>query len=252
MTNAILFDFNRKNLLPFTFTRPVADIRTGILTNREHWELILEQTTSSLTEDYLVKKFPVWKEQENLFINGAVIPTTDLVDAARSLTLGQRLISGGIPIAAYAEGWPDPLSPYGRFRDIEYTKSVKILKHNWDIFSFADAIIRDQFKLITAGRKSATISATNTVISPENVFIEEGAIVECSIINASTGPVYIGQHAEVMEGCAIRGPFALCTHATLKMSAKVYGATVIGPHSKVGGEVSNSVILGFSNKAHDG
>jgi len=252
MTNNIIFDFNRKTLLPFTYTRPVADIRTGILTNRQHWELLLEASTSSLTEDYLIKKFPVWKERENLFLNGSVIASMELVDAARSLKLGQRLVGGGIPLAAFAEGWPDPTSLYERFRDIEFNGVFTILKNNWDIFFLAETIIRQQFSLITAGRKSAPISATNKVIAPENVFIEKGAKVECAIINASTGPVYIGKHAEVMEGSMIRGPLALCDHATLKMGAKIYGATVIGPHCKVGGEISNSVIFGYSNKAHDG
>jgi UDP-N-acetylglucosamine diphosphorylase/glucosamine-1-phosphate N-acetyltransferase len=252
MTNTVLFDFNRKSLLPFTFTRPVADIRIGILTNRQHWELLLETQSSSFTEDYLVKKFPAWKETENLFINGSVIPTQDLVDATRSLKLGQRLLSKGIPLTAFAEGWPDPTSPYGKFRDIEFNGKVHILSNNWDIFTLADTVIREQFTLVTSGRKSAPISSTNKIISPENVFLEAGAVVECAIINASTGPVYIGKGAEVMEGCTIRGPLALCEKATLKMSAKIYGATTIGPHCKVGGEVSNSILFGYSNKAHDG
>ncbi len=252
MTNTVLFDFNRKALLPFTFTRPVADIRIGILTNRQHWEFYLETQTSSFTEDYLVKKFPAWKETENLFINGAVIPNEELVEATRSLKLGQRLVAKGIPLTAFAEGWPDPTSPYGKFRDIEFISKFSIINHNWDIFTLADTVIREQFKLITAGRKSAPISNTNKIIAPENIFIEAGAVVECAIINASTGPVYIGKHSEIMEGSLIRGPFALGDHATIKMGAKIYGATTIGPHCKVGGEVSNSVIFGFSNKAHDG
>ena len=252
MTNTVLFDFNRKSLLPFTYTRPVAEIRVGILTLRQHWEFLLETQTSFLTEDYLIKKFPAWKEHENLFINGAVIPSQELVDATRSLKLGQRLVSKGIPLTAFAEGWPAPTSPYGKFRDIEFNGKFSILTNTWDIFSFAEAVIREQFYLITSGKKSAPISATNKTVSPENIFIEEGAVVECAIINASTGPVYIGKGAEIMEGCMIRGPLALCEHATLKMGAKIYGATTIGPHCKVGGEVSNSVIFGYSNKAHDG
>ena len=128
MTNTVLFDYNRKSLLPFTYTRPVADIRIGILTLKEYWELFLEETASYLTEDYLGKKYPVWKEGENLFLNGAVIPTAGLTDAARKLMLGQRLVQNGIPLAAFAEGWPDPTSPYGRFRDIEYGGKITIIK----------------------------------------------------------------------------------------------------------------------------
>jgi UDP-N-acetylglucosamine diphosphorylase/glucosamine-1-phosphate N-acetyltransferase len=252
MTNTVLFDYNRKSLLPFTFTRPVADIRIGILTIREHWEYLLEGPTSSLTEDYLTKKFAVWKETENLFLNGAVMPTRELTDAARGLSLGQRLVSNGIPLAAFAEGWPDPTSPYGRFRDIEFNGDLTIFKNCWDIFAFNDKVLREQFRIFTEGKKSAPISATNKVSGAENIFIEEGASVEFSIINATTGPVYIGKDAEVMEGCMIRGPFALGTHGVLKMGAKIYGATTIGPYCKVGGEVNNSVMFGYSNKAHDG
>ena len=252
MTNTVLFDYNRKSLLPFTFTRPVADLRIGILTIREHWELLLEGTTSYLTEDYLSKKFPEWRENENLFLNGAVIPTQDLVDSARRLSLGQRLVSNGIPLAAFAEGWPDPNSPYGRFRDVEYKGKFLIVNNIWDIFSMNDQVLNLQFQLITQGRKSAPLSPTNKLIAPHNIFAEPGAIVECATINASTGPVYIGKNSEIMEGALIRGPFALCEAATVKMGAKIYGATTVGPHCKVGGEISNSVLIGYSNKAHDG
>ena len=252
MTNTVLFDFNRKTLLPFTYTRPVAELRTGIWTNREHWEFLLGQTVSYLTEDYLTKKFPVWKEQENLFINGALIPDKELVDAARSLKLGQRLMKGQTPLAAFAEGWPDPLSPYGRYRDIEFTGKVQVISHIWDLFLMNDAVLREQFRLISEDRKSQTLSQTNMVIAPENVFVEEGARIECATINAASGPVYIGKKAEIMEGALIRGPFALCEGATVKMGAKIYGATTIGPHCKIGGEINNSLLFGFSNKAHDG
>jgi UDP-N-acetylglucosamine diphosphorylase/glucosamine-1-phosphate N-acetyltransferase len=252
MTNTVLFDFNRKQLLPFTFTRPVADIRIGILTIRQHWELLLEQPTSFFTEDYLSKKFPVWKEKENLFLNGALIPDIKIIEASRGLMLGQRLVSNGIPLAAFAEGWPDPVSPYGRFTDIEYKGKITIINNCWDIFLLNDLVLRQQFKLLTEGRKSRPISLSNRIIAPENIFIEQGATVECAMINASTGPVYIGKNAEVMEGSMIRGPFSLGDHATLKMGAKIYGATTIGPHCKVGGEVTNSVMFGYTNKAHDG
>ncbi len=252
MTNIVLFDYGRKNLFPFTFTRPVADLRIGILTIREHWELMLEDTVSFMTEPYLSKKFPVWKEDENLFINGALIPNVVLVNAARSLALGQRLVKQGIPLAAYAEGWPDPASPYGHFRDVEYTGEVDLIENIWDLFTKNDLVMRAQYKLITAGRRSATLSSSNTVINPHQVFAEEGVKAECVIINASTGPVYIGKNAEIMEGAMIRGPFALGEHATIKMGARIYGATTIGPYCKAGGEISNSIMYGYSNKAHDG
>lgn len=252
MTNTVLFDYNRKSLLPFTFTRPVAEIRVGILTIREHWELLLEGTISYLTQDYLSKKFPEWREQENLFLNGAVIPNEELLNAARRLSLGQRLVANGVPLAAFAAGWPDPVSPYGRFTDIPFTGKVTIISNVWDIFILNDQVLKQQFQLLTAGRKSAPLSNTNRLIAPHNIFAEPGAVAECAIINASAGPVYLGKKSEIMEGAMIRGPFALGDNATVKMGAKIYGATTIGPHCKVGGEISNSVVFGYSNKAHDG
>lgn len=252
MINIVLFDYHRKALLPFTFTRPVAELRTGIWTNRQHWEFLLEGPVSFLSEDYLSGKFPVWKEQENLFINGALIPDQDLIDAIRRLKMGQRLVSGSVPLAAYAEGWPDPASPYGKFRDVAYPGSLLLIRNIWDLFLLNDIVLREQFRLITEDRRSMPLSSTNRLISPEHIFVEEGATVEGAIINASTGPVYIGKQTEIMEGAMIRGPFALCDHAVVKMGAKIYGATTIGPWCKVGGEINNSVLFGNSNKAHDG
>ncbi|MFM7054490.1 MAG: GlmU family protein [Bacteroidota bacterium] len=252
MTNAVLFDFNRRSLLPFTFTRPTSEIRVGIWTIKEHWEALLEQPVSYLTEDYLTGKFPVWKESENLFLNGNVIPDARLTNAARELSLGQRLVKNGVPLAAYAEGWPDPLYPYGRFRDIEFEGEVNSIRNLWDIFTQCGVHIQSQFNLIIKDRKSQPLSPTNRIIGNGKVFIEEGAKVECSVFNTEAGPIYIGKNAEVMEGCLVRGPFVLWHHATLKMGAKIYGPTVIGPHCKVGGEVNNSVFFGYSNKAHDG
>ncbi|MFM7078962.1 MAG: GlmU family protein [Bacteroidota bacterium] len=252
MINAVLFDFNRKSLLPFTYTRPVSEIRVGVLTIREHWELLLEQPVSFLTEEYLTGKFPCWKDAENLFLNGAVIPSMELVNASRELMLGQRLVKNGVPLAAYAEGWPDPSSAYGRFRDIEFKGTVRVISKPWDIFAFCGDMIKEHLEIVAKDRKSQPVSTTNRVLGGGRLFIEPGAKVECSMINTEQGPVYIGKDAEVMEGVMIRGPFSLGEGATLKMGAKIYGPTVVGPHCKVGGEVSNSVFMGYSNKAHDG
>ncbi|MFM7767770.1 MAG: putative sugar nucleotidyl transferase, partial [Bacteroidota bacterium] len=220
MTNAVLFDFNRRSLLPFTFTRPTSEIRVGIWTIKEHWEALLEQPVSYLTEDYLTGKFPVWKESENLFLNGNVIPDARLTNAARELSLGQRLVKNGVPLAAYAEGWPDPLYPYGRFRDIEFEGEVNSIRNLWDIFTQCGVHIQSQFNLIIKDRKSQPLSPTNRIIGNGKVFIEEGAKVECSVFNTEAGPIYIGKNAEVMEGCLVRGPLVLGHHATLKMGAK--------------------------------
>lgn len=248
MDNYILFDHNREQLLPFTYIRPVSEIRVGILTLREHYEILLDSKVSFLTEEYLSEKYPQWKSDENLYLNGAAIPSPAFIDAAKNLKLGQALFKDGVPLASFSGKDPELESA----EKIEYKGEIDVINHAWDVFLLNEKVIKSQFRLLTHGKRSAQASNTNTILGRSNVFIEEGAKVECSVINAETGPVYIGKNAEVMEGCMIRGPFALCEHATLKMGAKIYGATTIGPHSKAGGEISNSVIFGYSNKAHDG
>ena len=138
------------------------------------------------------------------------------------------------------------------FEIIESEDKPLVLNFLWDIFSKNDSAIRDDFSLLTEGRKSQPISSSNKFAGSQQIFIEKGAVVECSVLNATNGPIYIGKNAEVMEGCLIRGPFALGENAVLKMGAKIYGATTIGPYCKVGGEVNNSVFQSNSNKAHDG
>ncbi len=254
--NYILFDDScRVNLLPLTFTRPVADIRIGILTIREKWEKVLGTVTSSKTEEYLSKKFPLKfvPKDENIWINGSFCPNEKLLEEIKKLKSGQALVSGKI-VAAVNSGNNNmlDLAVLDGFVQQESVASAMRIENVWDIFSKNEEAIQSDFTLLTAGRKSQAISATNQVIAKENIFVEEGAKIECAILNASTGPIYIGKDAEVMEGSIVRGPFALCEHSTLKLGAKIYGPTTIGPHSKVGGEVNNSVILGYSNKGHDG
>lgn len=254
--NYILFDdSSRINLLPLTFTRPVADIRIGILTIREKWEKVLGAATSSKTEGYLSKKFPLKLalEDENIWINGSFCPNEKLVEAIKNLKRGQALVSSNTLIALNSgnNNMVD-FTLLDSFVVLEFFGSVLRVENVWDIFSKNEEAILSDFTLLTAGRKSQAISATNQVIDKSTIFVEEGAKIECAILNASTGPIYIGKDAEVMEGSIVRGPFALCEHSTLKLGAKIYGPTTIGPHSKVGGEVNNSVILGYSNKGHDG
>ena len=253
--NLILFDGNRRNhLLPLTFTRPVADIRIGILTIREKWEKYFGNS-STLTEEYLSAKFTVTYAADNILINSSVCPDEDLVKKIKELKTGEALSTENTLIAVAL-----PKHKAETFKEddtdcfVKHSYTAKLLQVNnlWDIFQKNAEAIEADFKLLTKGRKSAKISSTNTLINAENIFLEEGAKVEASVINASSGPVYIAKDAEVMEGSLVRGPFALCEHSTLKMGAKIYGATTIGPHSKVGGEVNNSVIFGYSNKAHDG
>ncbi|MES2397592.1 MAG: GlmU family protein [Bacteroidota bacterium] len=254
--NYILFDDNtRNNLLPLTFTRPVADIRIGILTIREKWERTLGAKTSSKTQDYLSKKYPAEFaiDTDNVWINGSVCPNEKLIEEIMSLKPMEVLFDATTVIAANSgdiKSFEITLTEeFTRYQS--HAKALRI-ENTWDIFSKNGDAINADFALLTAGRTSLALSSTNQVIGIENIFVEEGAKVECAILNASTGPIYIGKDSEIMEGSVVRGPFALCEHSTLKLSAKIYGPTTIGPHCKVGGEINNSVIFGYSNKAHDG
>ena len=253
--NYIFFDsVTRPDLLPLTFTRPVADIRFGILTNREKWEKLLNVKTSTLTEDYLKEKYPLVKDEVNILLNGTYAPTPALVKEVNALKPNQILVKNDFIIAMklLAEDLVNMSSESEESEDIPTKLNPLKLNNLWDIFAKNGQAIVDDYKLLTKGRKSEPISSTNQVIAAENIFIEKGAIVECAILNATNGPIYIGADAEVMEGSIIRGPFALCEHSVVKMGAKIYGPTTIGPYCKVGGEINNSVFLGYSNKAHDG
>ncbi len=265
--NYILFDDSTRNdLLPLTFTRPIADIRIGILTIREKWERYLKTSTSSLTEKYLSVKYPMVKSSNNILINGSVLPTPELVKAINALKPDQTLVHKEYIIAMNViekdlkevDSLDAPIVEDVEKRELDGLHEIECnlphLKINfpWDIFALNGQAIEDDFKLITHGRKSKVLSDSNRLIAEEKIFIEAGAKVECAVINASNGPVYIGKDAEIMEGSVIRGPFAMGDNATLKMGAKIYGPTTIGPHSKVGGEINNSVIFGYTNKAHDG
>lgn len=249
--NFILFDgAHRQALLPFTYTRPVADIRVGIMTIREKWEFLLRTTTTTVTEAYLTDKWPMVEAEKNTFILGSVIPTAKLASLVRDLKIGEAIYHKEELIAFCVEEDAEPILE--EYTSIDFEEPLMVIKHTWDIFkNNREAIILD-FDCITEEKMSQNLSQTNTVIGKHPVFLEEGATVECAIFNTEKGPIYIGENAAVMEGSIIRGPFALCEHATVKMGAKIYEATTVGPHSKVGGEVGNSVIFGYSNKGHDG
>lgn len=258
MKNVILFDDDlRDHLLPLTYTRPVGELRTGILTIREKWEKWLDADISYITQDYLSEKYPIKIADENFVISGSAHPSDQLCRLITQLDPNEALLQEGELIAARLnrsqfqslikeeeieelEGFDLGDTPFVRIRGL------------CDIFTQNDAAIREDFKLLTKDRESEPISSSNQVISPENIFIEEGAKVECAILNASAGPIYIGKGAEVMEGSMIRGPFALGDYSKVKMGTKIYGATTLGPHCKVGGEINNSVFQGYSSKGHDG
>jgi UDP-N-acetylglucosamine diphosphorylase/glucosamine-1-phosphate N-acetyltransferase len=243
--NVILFDSNRSNFYPLSYTRPISDFRIGILTIKEKW-MHYYQNISTKTEDYLVSKYPIRKQKENLWIDASVLPSKELKTELDSLRNGEVLESNGKIIAFKNLNYS-----FKNLNRINTTILIYSIENIWDIFSDNGREIEADFKLLTKARKSQKVSDTNTVIG-KHIFIEKGAKISCSILNAENGPIYIGKNTEIMEGAIIRGPFAMGEKAVLKMGAKIYGPTTLGPHCKVGGEVNNSVFFGYSSKAHDG
>ena len=243
--NVILFDSNRSNFYPLSYTRPISEFRIGILTIKEKWTHYYKNI-STKTEDYLVSKYPIRKQKENLWIDASVLPSKELKTELDSLRNGEVLESNGKIIAFKNLNYS-----FKNLNKINTSILVNSIENIWDIFSDNGREIEADFKLLTKARKSQKISDTNTVIG-KHIFVEKGAKISCSILNAENGPIYIGKNAEIMEGAIIRGPFAMGENAVLKMGSKIYGPTTLGPHCKVGGEVNNSVFFGYSSKAHDG
>lgn len=253
--NIILFDDDtRKTLLPLTHTRPVSDIRIGILKISEKWEKLAGATCSSMTVDYLQEMFPMNSTADNFFINGSLLPTHELLEEIKSLSKGESLVQGNLLIASRTSKLEsvNGTDSGDHSKERELKSVVERIVFAWDVFTLNEKQLKSDFEMITKGRKSQPISSTNTVINPENIFIEEGAKVECAFLNASGGYIYVDKDAEIMEGAMIRGPFSLGEHSQAKMGVKIYGATTVGPHCKVAGEISNSVIFGYSNKGHEG
>ncbi len=250
--NYILFDGKaRNNLLPLTYTRPVAEIRVGILTIREKWEKLLGEKTSTLTKSYLQDKYPLINKKEDILINASILPTPELVEIIRELDIDQAVYYKDEIVAVHVHDEQHELhgSQYSR---IAYKGNLLKLENVWDIFSLNKDAIQFDFVLLTKNKESQSIPKYVHAKNPENIFIEPGAQIEVCSLNASDGPIYIGKNASIMEGSMIRGSFALCEGSTVKMGAKIYGGTTVGPQSKVGGELNNVVIFGFTNKAHDG
>ncbi|MDR2963495.1 MAG: GlmU family protein [Bacteroidales bacterium] len=249
--NYILFDSaDYENLKPLTFTRPIAEIRCGIVSISEKWNMRLRTTCSWKTQHYLQAKFPLVIAEDNIFINATVLPTNELVEAIQKLQSSEGLFYNGECIAMRCsyEEFNTVKTPIS----IEFSGEVKQIRYPWHIFTYNGEQINADFELLTAGRTSQKLSTTNTVMGEENIFVEEGAEVECAILNATKGKLYIGKEALIMEGAIIRAPFALCEHAVVKMAAKIYADTTVGPYCKVGGELQNAVLFGYSNKGHDG
>ncbi|MBV8252472.1 MAG: glucose-1-phosphate thymidylyltransferase [Chitinophaga sp.] len=252
--NIILFDTPVRDLLyPFTHTRPIAECRVGILKIREKWERWLGKAVSHFTVQHLQDKYPLKLGNEstvNILISGHLLPDAGLVAAIEALLPDEELYVDNRLVAKVALGKDVQLLP-ARARK-NYSGKVLGIHKPWDIFALNDVAIRNDFKLLTEGRESAPIPEGNTVINPSAVFIEPGAEVQCSVLNASTGPIYIGADAVIMEGNLIRGPFAMGEKAVLKMGSRIYGATTLGPYCTGGGEIKNTVMFGYSNKGHDG
>ncbi|WP_456378013.1 GlmU family protein [Lutibacter sp.] len=250
--NYILFDGTVRNaLLPFTYTKPVADLRVGILTIREKWEKQLGNTTTTITEEYLEEKYPMVEMKQNVLINASFLPTKALVEKVKSLKENQAIFKNDEVIAFFTKETQEEVD-FEKYDCKEYNFDVLQIKNTWDIFSLNDQAISDDFELITKGRKSQPIPKDVQYINKENIFIEEGAQILFSVLNASEGPIYIGKKSLIMEGSFIRGPFSIGENAVLKMGTKIYGATTIGPYCTVGGEVKNAVLMAFSNKGHEG
>jgi UDP-N-acetylglucosamine diphosphorylase/glucosamine-1-phosphate N-acetyltransferase len=250
----ILFDDNaHQTLLPLTFTRPVADLRIGILTIAEKWAKYLDLDFSYHTQDWLQRKFPVSIEERNLFINGAFCPDEKLIEAIKPLHGNEALMYGNTLVAVKLNETDalkfHPQAEFQRVVNLEH--EPVFIRYPEDIFRKNDAELRKDFKLLTGGRKSAPISGTNTIIG-NDFFAEEGAVAECSTFNTTNGPIYLAANTEVWEGTHIRGAFALCERSQVKMGAKIYGATTVGPYCRVGGELNNAVIWGYSSKGHEG
>jgi UDP-N-acetylglucosamine diphosphorylase/glucosamine-1-phosphate N-acetyltransferase len=252
----VLFDGKeRDNLLPLTATRAVASIRIGILTIKEKWEKHLGTQVDILTQDYLQPKYTLHQKENTLFINACVLPSAALCREIESLEENNLLLHEETIIAIKTSQRIDSVDsmyePYDGYPLKFSTAEVQKIEFPWTIFTLNGLEIKRDIQLLGLKPNPEKLAASNQLIGTE-FYVEDGAVCECAVLNSNDGPVYLGKDSEVMEGCTVRGPFALGSHATLKMQSKIYGDTSIGPYCKVGGEVSNSVLFGYSNKAHDG
>ena len=256
--NLILFDdTSRDYLLPLCLMRPVADLRIGILSIREKWERLLDGEGSWITQDYLTAKYPIDIKEDNYIINSTLLPSEALYNRITELEFNQALVLDGELMVARLDGVQfDKLMREDELDDLEgielETEEVRKINRLWEFFQLNGEEIKNDFEIITHGRQSAPVLESNTILGEHPIFLEEGASVEASILNASEGPIYIGKDSIIMEGSMIRGPFALLDHGIVKMGAKIYSDTTIGRYSKAGGEIQNSIIQDYSNKGHDG
>ncbi len=255
--NYILFDCpdTWQDLLPLTYTRPIAELRVGITTIREKWNYFLNAEASVLTKDYLQEKFPVKFGKENIYINSSIIPNAKLIAEIEKMEKESVLLSGDtMAVCRSTKDITKFLADkdFSAFSAAQIDVSFSQIHYPWDIFSLNGEVLETDFLRLTAHRKSQQLSGSNNLINSENIFAEEGVEMEYATLNAQDSYIYLGKNTTVMEGAMVRGSLAMLEHSYLKMGAKIYGPTTIGPHSKVGGENNNVVITGYSNKAHDG
>lgn len=255
METFILHDAaNYNNLLPLTYTKAIGDLRVGILTITEKWEKHLQSTGFNIVPEYLSKKYEKCPSSQTILIRSGVLPDINLVAAIKALKNNHVLKNNSewVALKTNINNISYENIPIENINEVNYIRPVTQIKYPWNIFMYNSQEISNDIEIISKTTISAKLSPTNTVIGKGKIIIDTSAIVEASILNTSRGDIYIAPNSEIMEGSLIRAPFALCEHSVLKMGAKIYGATTIGPYSKVGGEVNNSVIQGYSNKAHDG
>jgi UDP-N-acetylglucosamine diphosphorylase/glucosamine-1-phosphate N-acetyltransferase len=253
----ILFDTKSRALLyPFSSTKPFAQLRIGILTIREKWELSLGLKSSVITEDYLKNGYPAPEAGHSLLINSSLIPDEELLTHMKQLRKSEALVQGNKLLAGiltWQRGWTMEDIAVSKFNEIiPYNIPFRQLQGPWQIFQWNKDAINFDFGLLTEGKKSQAIPPGNRIVGADKIFLETGAKLEWASLDASSGPIYIGRDAEIMEGSLIRGPFALGEGGVIKMGSRIYGATTIGPYSVVGGEIKNSVVMAHSNKGHDG
>ena len=252
--NIILFDNNRINFYPLSLTRPISHFRVGILTVKEKWEKYFD-SVSVYTEEYLSKKYNSNIIDDNLWINAQLLPSEAIITEIKNLRYGESLKKKSLLLAFRNKDFS-----HKNLNQVNSNAKFSFLNSISDIFSLNGEEIKSDMKLMEmlkmewlGDKKSLEeIKRSNIKIGKHSIYIEEGAKLKHSILNASDGPIYIGKDAEIMEGSMIRGPFAICNNSVVKMGAKIYENTTIGPYCKIGGEVNNSVFFGFSSKAHDG
>lgn len=252
--NIVLFDNQyRENLLPFTFIRPISEIRLGILTLSQKWEVYLGGDVSHFTDESLNELFPLFLEEENIFIAGNIVPNIALSEAIHNLNLQEALVNSDHELIALKAGSPEQFLQLDQFKMITFSENYTEIKEKHDIFLHNPQEIISDFKKIIENASSAPVSKSNIMIGDKSlIFLDEGVKIEGCTLNTTEGPIFIGKDVEIMEGSHLRGPLAILENSVVKMGAKIYGGTTIGPYCKVGGELSNVVMFGYSNKAHDG